>query len=289
MTLTFSARASVLICASLLAGCSARGSAPMATPGPVAATTGSDCEASCQTEGVAVRQPVLRLTEHGDWGSTQGSGVPSFTLYADGLAVFALGSGADAKAMQTRVSAEEVDAMVEMANERIGELPERIRAANSTDQAQAAIGVVHGGRIYSVSVYGFNSDGVSEPSADPIPNGFLELHRTLKAFAAADAEPWTPDELVVSLYRRDERNGDAQSWPAVLPLPPADAREPKPRVIGRSDKTIQQAIRYRVSGELEKELERVLPDPKSLQTVEWRGTAWLVRTERVVPQRTYFW
>jgi hypothetical protein len=75
----------------------------------------------------------------------------------------------------------------------------------------------------------------------------------------------------------------------VLPLPPADARQPRPRIIGRKRTEIPQPIRYRVEGKLEHELGRVLRPPKQLQAVRWRGTAWLTRTERVIPARTFYW
>lgn len=289
MTRTLGLQASLFLCAASLLGACSSARAPQTTT-PAASADATDCGGACGAEALPLRQPVLRLTESGDWGSpVQESGVPTFTLYEDGLVIFADGMGADAKPMQARLSADEVDAMVELANESLGALPKRIRAAHGTDQAEAGIGVVYGGRIYSVSVYGFTADGSAEPDADPIPPAFVELHRRLQTFTADNAEPWTPDELVVSLFRRDDLGDEAKPWPQALPQPPADAREPNPRVIGRSGKTVQQAIRYRVSGKLEAKLAKQLPNATSLETVKWRGTAWLVRTERVVPQLTYFW
>ena len=233
-------------------------------------------------EGRTLRRPVLRLSEHGDWGSpTQHAGIPTFTLYEDGLVVYADGTGESAKAMQARLSEQEVYALVEMANDKIGELPPRVRVSQATDQAEATIGVVYHGRIYSVGVYGVGQSGT--------PEVFSELQKLLQEYKHPQAEPWQPDELEVVVYRKDDLRRTAKTWPAELPQPPQDAREPRPLRAGRSKTAYQQPIRYRVDGELEARLAEVLPPAGDMQAFRWRDTAWLVRTERVVPARTFFW
>jgi hypothetical protein len=276
MTSTQQARffAALALAGSLVAGCSA----PSST---TEHTTTVPCDVALPRARV-LRQPVLRLSEHGDWGAPiQGAGIPTFSLYEDGLVVYAEGEGDDARPMQAHLSPEEVYALVDLANAKIGELPEQVSVVTATDQPLASIGVTHGGRIYSVNVYGFGEPGT--------PEAFTELHDMLRDFTRPDAEPWQPDELDVVLYRKSDLEKDAKPWPSALPLPPTDSREPRLRVIGRKPTEIQQPIRYRIDGELEPELGRVLPPAEQQQAFQWRGTAWLVRTERVLPARTFYW
>ena len=229
-----------------------------------------------------LREPVLRLSEHGAWGTPlQDAGIPEFTLYADGLVVFARGEGSDAQAMQARLSLEETYALVDHANAALGELPALTQLSTATDQPAAGIGVTHQGRIYNVGMYGFGSEGTEAPSA------FTELRNRLAAWDHADAEPWTPDELDVVLYRVDEAR--STPWPTALPMPPADAREPRERTLGRNGKTIRQPIRYRVPGSLEGALNDAIARNDEGLVVPWNGGHWRVRVERVVPARTWFW
>lgn len=250
---------------------------PAASSAPLAAPTGDTAH--------ILREPVLRLTESGGWGQgLQRAGIPEFTLYADGLVIFARGEGPSATAMQVRLSAEDTAALVDRAHAALGALPRQTELVTHTDASLATIGVTHGGRIYAVGMYGF-----AEAAADA-PVAFTELRGLLQSWDHADAEAWTPDELEIALYRHDDLEGSEQAWPSELPRPPAGAREPSPRPMGGRSKTmIQQPIRYRVSGDLEAALESTLPDPKGQDGVVWNGSTWLVRHTRVVPARTWFW
>lgn len=253
----------------------------MGTTDPESAASASDAT-SCERTGRILRRPVLRMNEHGAWGTRiHNAGIPTFSLYEDGLLIYAHGQGENAKAMQVRLSPDEVYALVDLANAKIGDLPPDIRASQATDQPEAAIGVTHEGRIYQVRVYGF------APEDSSIPAAFVELHEKLQSYTHPKAQPWQPDELEVVLWRRNDLKIAAQPWPDTLPLPPEDAREPRARPTGREG-TIQQSIRYRVDGELEAALDEVLPDPSELKTFAWRGSAWLVRTERVVPSMGWY-
>lgn len=248
-------------------------------PTAVAGTTPTDAPARI------VRQPVVRLTESGAWGGAlQQAGIPEFTLYADGLVVFAQGEGETAVAMQAQLSPQETYALVDRVDQTLGTLPEMLGATNSLDGATASIGVTRHGRIYSVHMSWPDDDSAETTRA------FREVRDLLQAWDRDGGEPWTPDELEIVLYRRDNLEGAVQPWPAELPPPPDGAREPRPRPLGGRSKTmIQQPIRYRVSGDLEASLNATLPDPKGQDGVAWNGSQWLVRHERVVPARTWFW
>ncbi|MBV1860903.1 MAG: hypothetical protein KUG77_20980 [Nannocystaceae bacterium] len=232
-----------------------------------------------------VREPVLRLTESGGWGEAlQQAGIPEFTLYADGLVMFARGEGPSATAMQVRLSPEDTTALVARADGAMRALPRHTNLVHASDAPQAAVGVTHGGRIYMVGMYGFGDEHARAPEA------FTKLRDFLQGWDHPDAAPWTPDELEIVLFRRDDQGGSEQAWPSELPLPPLGTREPPPRPLGGRSKTmLQQPIRYRVSGDLEAVLAANLPDPKGQDGVTWNGSTWLVRYERVVPARSWFW
>jgi hypothetical protein len=272
--------ASVLVSwGALLGGCRA-GSTSSGTTDPESTASASDA-AGCERTGRVLRRPVVRMDEHGAWGTPiQSAGIPTFSLYEDGLLVYAHGQGENAKAMQVRLSPDEVYALVDLANAKIGALPPDIRVSQASDQPEAAIGVTHEGRIYHVRVYGF------DPEQSSIPAAFVELHDKLQSYTHPQAQPWQPDELEVAVWRRDDLKSEAQAWPDALPLPPEDAREPRARALGR--KSIPQPIRYRVDGEFEAALDDVLPAPGELQAFAWRGSAWMVRTERVVPAMGWY-
>lgn len=248
-------------------------------------TATSSAPTATDSSAHILREPVLRLTQSGGWGQQlQEAGIPEFTLYADGLVLFARGEGASATAMQARLSVEDTAALLDRAHAALGSMPPQTHLVSHTDAAEATIGVTHGGRIYAVNMYGFGEQDADAPEA------FTELRGLLQSWDHPDAEAWTPDELEVVLYRRDELEGSEHAWPSALPRPPAGAREPAPRPLGGRSKTmIQQPIRYRVSGDLEAALASTLPDPKGQDGVAWNGSTWLVRYERVVPARTWFW
>ncbi len=270
--------AASLLLLSTLAGCH-RAAAPAPTcPEPLTAATQPE-------DARPHRQPLVRLSEHGTWGQAlQHTEVPEFTLYDDGLVVFARGVGEEAVAMQARLSKEDTYALLDRVDAALGDLDENIELTTSTDAARASIGVTHNGRIYAVGVYGFGSSDSEAPAK------FSEMRDLLQAWDHPDAEPWTPDELEIVLYRKEGAKSSARAWPQTLPPPPSDAREPRARPLGGRSKTmIQQAIRYRVSGALEPALARSLPSAEDGETVAWNDTAWLVRYERVVPARTYYW
>lgn len=256
---------------------------------PQAPTPPTDVAAA--PEARPEREPVVRLSEHDGWGGGS-TGVPEFTLYADGLVLFVRGEGPEATVMQAWLSKDETYALLDRANEALGELPETTWLTEGTDQPTSSIGVSHEGRIYRVSMYGF---GVAET---PAPAAFTALRDTLAEWDHADAEPWTPDELVISMFRTDEAPNE--TWPEALPLPPSSARVPRERVLGREGATVPQPIRYRVAGTLETALRGVVPplytdraapaaDALYAKAVEWNGASWLVRYDRVVPAETWFW
>lgn len=236
------------------------------------------------TDARILRRPLLRMTESGSWGTRiQSAGIPTFTLYEDGLVVFADGTGDAARAMQVQLSREQAYALADHANDLIGDLSPQIEASTASDQPEVTIGVTHQGRIYSVRVYGFGEGKV--------PAAFLELHQELQRYTHADAKPWQPDELEVVMHRAKEDLSDAaRPWPSALPVPPQGAREPRPRVLGRNGTEIRQPIRYRVPGELEADLEEALATAGDEPTpYVWGDDVWFVRTERVIPAREYFW
>ncbi len=234
------------------------------------------------TPALELREPLVRLTQLGGWEGPHDLEIPTFTLYADGLVIFARGEGDDARAMQVHLSKEETYALLDRANAALAELPERTRLLNATDQPMSTIGVTHQGRIYSVGMYGYGSDG-----AEDAPRAFTTLHETLEHWDHPDAVPWSPDELTISLFRVDD--GRATAWPEGLPQPPADAREPRERTLGRSGTTIRQPLRYRVSGTLEDPLTDAIPDPSEGRTVAWNGALWRLRYHRVVPAEQWYW
>jgi hypothetical protein len=269
---------STLALLSSLAGCHAA-TVPVCPEPPQAAVAQAHGE----------RQPLVRLQEYGSWGSTmQAAGVPEFTLYADGLVLFARGVGEDAEPMQARLSSEDTYALADRVSAALRDLPESNRLVEHTDAGQAAITVFDQDRVRTVGMYGF-----SEETRAGAPGAFAELRDELAAWDHPDAEPWTPDELMISMIRVDDAATDA--WPELLPQPPQGAREPRERVIGRSGTTIRQPIRYRVSGGLEQALAEVSPskepsedDPQSLGLVTWNGATWHLRYQRVVPAQTWF-
>ncbi|MBL4684061.1 MAG: hypothetical protein JKY37_05690 [Nannocystaceae bacterium] len=237
--------------------------------------------------------PLVRLSEHGQWGgSLQQAGVPEFTLYADGLVIFARGQGDSAQPMQARLSTKEAEAVLERANATLSSFPERTNLVSGSDAAEAAIGVTYEGRIYSVSMYGFGSGGAKAPEA------FTELHNELVAWDHPDAEPWTPDELTIVMFRVD--GAPSNAWPKELPPPPNGSSEPPERAVGRDGASIRQPIRYRVPGNMEAVLGDIVPplnatgidvdsDERYAATFAWSGAAWHARYQRVVPERMWFW
>lgn len=122
---------STLALLSSLAGCHAA-TVPVCPEPPQAAVA--------QARGE--RQPLIRLQEYGSWGSTmQAAGVPEFTLYADGLVLFARGVGEDAEPMQARLSSEDTYALADRVSAALRDLPESNRLVEHTDAGQAAITV----------------------------------------------------------------------------------------------------------------------------------------------------
>lgn len=270
-----------LLLATTLFGCQ-RG--PSVCPEPPAATP-SPASTAVHERGRIVRQPVVRLTESGAWGSAlQQAGIPEFTLYADGLVVFARGEGEDAVAMQAKLSTRETYALVDRIDLVLGTLPTTVGATNSRDGATASIGVTRHGRIYVVRMSWPDDNHAASTHA------FRQARDLLQGWDRADAEAWAPDEVEIVLYRRDRLEGSLVPWPSILPTPPDGAREPRPRPLGGRSKTmIQQPVRYRVSGDLAGGLTAALPDPKGQDGLAWNGSVWLVRHEPVVPARTWFW
>lgn len=278
----------LLLAATLCAGCKPSNAAASAHP---AAASTPAATATTPTP-IAERVPLLRLSEHGGWSSGILE-IPAFTLYDDGLVVFARGEGEHARAMQARLSKDETYALLDRAHAALGEMPETTHLIHGRDIRSASIGVTYGGRIYSVTMHGFEED-----EDQPAPEAFAALHETLASWDAPDAEPWTPDELVIAMFRVDAEPTNA--WPDVLPPPPQGAREPRERVVTHGGTTIPQPIRYRVPGSLQASLSGSVPplradlaqdDVQALyaRVIEWNGASWHVRYDRVVPERTWFW
>ena len=242
------------------------------------ATNTPECTACAWTEPRVARRPVLVLREMGGWGPDgyPQTGTPTFTLHDDGLVVYATGINEDSRAWQTRLSAEETEALVKSAEERLADLPDQVNLLTATDQPSIMFELGTGREVF---VYGIDREGKvpSFSSEHPTPPaGMVELYLELQQFSRADAEPWQPDELQVSMYRHVDYEGPTRSWPQWLPRPPANSRRPSPK---KYVKDVER-IFYRVGPEFEESLAAF---DEETTPVEVDGEIWFVHYRRVPP------
>ena len=109
----------------------------------------------------------------------------------------------------------------------------------------------------------------------------VELYAQLRSYTHADAEPWQPDELQISMYKPAEYDGRAVQWPHWLPKPPAAARRAPPI---EHAKTIEDVARifFRVGPELEDALV-AFEKKKGNRAVELDGEVWFFHHGPVPP------
>lgn len=256
-------------------GCATPSTAKTPATQATAAPEGTAC---AWTEPRVARRPVLVLREMGGWGPDgyPQTGTPTFTLHDDGLVVYATGTNDDSRAWQTRLSAEETEAMVKSAEARLADLPDDVKLSTATDQPSILFELGNGRRVF---VWGIDRKGEATSAPSPHltpPAGMVELYLELQSFSRDGAEPWQPDELQVSMYRHVDYEGPTRSWPQWLPRPPANSRRPSPK---KYVKDVER-IFYRVGPEFE---ERLAAFDEETVPVEVDGEIWFVHYWRVPP------
>lgn len=272
---------------SLLLGlCLLTASSACSTPAsPQSSVSPSDADEP-GPRGRPFRTPVLELSHHGELGSPYyevDAYVPEFILYEDGLVIYVEGEGKDARIRQAHLPADEVYTMLDHARDQLAAVPEPIVASTATDQPQASITLFHENQRTTVDAYGVDRQGASTDAEVVIPAPFVALYRELQDFGHADAEPWQPDELEIVLWNKDHVREAAAPWPEAVPLPPADARQPRPFHRPRGKAGYPRPIVFRVDGDAEATIGAALAELGETTPVEWNGHKWLVRARRVLP------
>lgn len=250
--------------------------APAPEPDPEPALAMPDTVTSVEVDGLDAlpHRPLLVLTEENPYLMVDGSDVPRLVAYDDGLVVF------DGGQRSVQLTPLHVRSFVEtIATPEFLALPVLTRVRERGGLPTVHIGLRLGARWKYAAVYGIPlgilvlREGEAAPQG---PAGFMRAYADLLAFAAPEAAPWTPESIEVMLWDFSHA-GDERPWPADVPAPPSDWKDPP----------VGSIRRHVLAGSHEPALLRFLDGLAETQAVAFNGHRWSIAVRRVVPGERY--
>ncbi|WP_394830239.1 hypothetical protein LVJ94_27400 [Pendulispora rubella] len=166
-------------------------------------------------------RPLLVLRDSDAWTDSP-EGLPSLTVYEDGLAITAefVGDRGDVDAMVGQV--EHPLEWVRWVEERgFANYPLYTNVAGSTDQPTVTLSCRTGEQWRSVRVLGVHPDGHIQAKGGEPPPHFLEIHQALHHLPLRDVHPYVPTEFRVEFWDAEmSGSGPDEAWPTDVPPPP---------------------------------------------------------------------
>lgn len=165
--------------------------------------------------------PIAVLIQTDPGLTVAGSDTPRVAVYADGLVIGVRAEGEEPVYVSGQLGPE---ALAQL-EEDLGALsdaaswkPRYDMAPGVPAQPETRLYLRLGEQTHVTTIYGFPRAGAQRPSLvkqpDSPPVGLLQVHRYLCELGLEEADPWTPNQLEVMVWREEGIDyGQAPKWP----------------------------------------------------------------------------
>lgn len=144
-------------------------------------------------------RPLIVLVEANPWLMVIGSDVPTFAMYEKGQIIYKTVDDRMAKIFEVTLTANELAQLIAklVPSDDIHDLDDYIEASDATDQPTTTIMLDYSKRK-EVTVYGHL--GANSEDRESVPDDFLTLYDSLKAYRSTVATEWQPKQIEIMFW-----------------------------------------------------------------------------------------